>query len=192
MGRSIPRRALQLLVLPLFALVLWFPINTFVEAWPLGVVNWLFVALMIGVAAVVFPAVVVGSRGAFARPFVALSNDTLSIHDSCTLRSALRLQRTEIAEVRSLDPFDLPSDSMGWSYAEISPFPEPMTVELVFREQHRMVEARSGIFGNWLWLYTRRADARLPRVPEQGQLYDAVRLRTSANGTERLRTWLSE
>ncbi len=173
----------------MFALVLWFPINTAVESWPFGVVDWLFELLMVGVAVVVFPALVVGTRGAFARPRVVLTEDSITVHDSCTLRQPMQFHRTDIAQVRALAPAELPHDEMGWSHADISPFVEPMSVELVFTSQHRMMEARSGIFGNWLWLYTRRPDAPLPRVPEQGQLYDAVRLRASETCAAAIARW---
>ncbi|WP_331755286.1 hypothetical protein OG936_38710 (plasmid) [Streptomyces sp. NBC_00846] len=125
------------------------------------------------------PAQVETVRALLSRPRLTLETDALVIHDPVFLRKGARIARERIAEADRLDWKEAEvSFRIGYDTTELTPFREPLNVEVRLRGDHGFASARRLHRGTWIWHLPRRSD-RSPQFPVPGdalaQLPDAHR-----------------
>jgi hypothetical protein len=131
---------------------------------------------------VTVPVQVQAVRMLLSRPRVTLEADALVVHDPVLLRRDSRIGRDVVARAEGLrwkDPavwYDPEYD-----VTELSPFREPLNLQIVLSDDHIFASARRG-GGLWLWRMSRKTD-RAARFPEPGDRYRRLRLRVAGPDT---------
>ncbi|MFJ5720916.1 hypothetical protein [Streptomyces sp. NPDC093149] len=172
-------------VLAMFAVLPWglgLPLAALAIGWDavMGQPDVLGTSMAVAAGAASFatvPAQVQTVRALLSRPRLTLETDALVIHDPVFLREGARIARGRIAEVGRLDWKDAEiSFRIGHDTAELTPFREPLNVEVRLRGDHGFASARRLHHGTWIWRFARRWD-RSPRFPVQGDRYRRIRIR---------------
>ncbi|MFE7424911.1 hypothetical protein [Streptomyces sp. NPDC057545] len=123
------------------------------------------------------PAQVQTVRALLSRPRLTLETDALVIHDAVFLREGARIAREQIAEVDRLDWKDAEvSFRIDYDTIELTPFREPLNVEVRLRGDHGFASVRRLHHGTWIWRFARRWD-RSPQFPVPGDRYRRIRIR---------------
>ncbi|MFJ9681769.1 hypothetical protein ACIRP2_27485 [Streptomyces sp. NPDC101194] len=123
------------------------------------------------------PAQVQTARALLSRPRLTLETDALVIHDPLFLRESARIAREQIAEVRRLDWKDAEvSLHIDYDTTELTPFREPLNVEVRLRGAHGFASARRLHHGTWIWRLPHRWD-RSPQFPVPGDHCRRIRVR---------------
>ncbi|WPW26032.1 hypothetical protein P6B95_00055 [Streptomyces atratus] len=123
------------------------------------------------------PAQVQTVRALLSRPRLALETDALVIHDPVFLRKGARIARERIAEADRLDWKDAEvSFRIGYDTTELTPFREPLNMEVRLRGDHGFASARRLHHGTCIWRFARRWD-RSPQFPVPGDRYRRIRIR---------------
>ncbi|MFF9593657.1 hypothetical protein ACF1FX_31425 [Streptomyces sp. NPDC014646] len=123
------------------------------------------------------PAQVQTVRALLSRPRLALETDALVIHDAVFLREGARIAREQIAEVDRLDWKDAGvSFRIDYDTIELTPFREPLNVEVRLRGDHGFASVRRLHHGTWIWRFARRWD-RSPQFPVPGDRHRRIRIR---------------
>ncbi|MEU2978925.1 hypothetical protein ABZ678_18480 [Streptomyces hirsutus] len=123
------------------------------------------------------PAQVQTVRALLSRPRLTLETDALVIHDPVFLRKDARIARERIAEADRLNWKDAEvSFLIGYDTTELTPFREPLNVEVRLRGDHGFASARRLHHGTWIWRVARRGD-RAPQFPVTGDCYRRIRIR---------------
>ncbi|MFB7190134.1 hypothetical protein ACFC0C_31615 [Streptomyces sp. NPDC056178] len=123
------------------------------------------------------PAQVQTVRALLSRPRLTLEKGALVIHDPVFLRTGARIARERIAEVDRLDWKDAEvSFRIGYDTTELTPFREPLNVEVRLRGDHGFASVRKLHHGTWIWRFARRWD-RSPQFPVPGDRYRRIRIR---------------
>ncbi|WP_424860266.1 hypothetical protein [Streptomyces sp. MMS24-I29] len=123
------------------------------------------------------PAQVQTVRALLSRPRLILETDALVIHDAVFLREGARIAREQIAEVDRLDWKDAEvSFRIDYDTIELTPFREPLNVEVRLRGDHGFASVRRLHHGTWIWRFARRWD-RSPQFPVPGDRYRRIRIR---------------
>jgi hypothetical protein len=131
----------------------------------------------LSVAAV--PVQVQAVRMLLSRPRITLEADALVVHDPVLFRRDSRIGRDVVAEAERLRWKDLASSyEPEYDSAELSPFREPLNLEIVLSGDHIFTSARHRGGGLWLWRMPRRTD-RPARFPEPGDRYRRLRMRVA-------------
>ena len=113
----------------------------------------------------------------FARPRITLEPDALVVHDPVLFGEPARIPRELIAGAEPLDrPGAMIQHLPGYDVTELSPYREPLNVQMVLAGDHGFASARHRRGGSWIWFAARRWD-RSPRLPEPGHRYRRIRLR---------------
>jgi hypothetical protein len=189
-ARSYGWRLAQLCLWPAEFVIIFLPVNALENPTGKPLIDVIYQIVAWGVVVVTLPALVPSTRAALSRPRLALAPGELGLHDSCLFRGVVSIPADTVAEIRVVDwSSTLPSSGFGLSFAEITPFVEPMTVEIAFSRPRQLVEARAGLLGNWLWRVAIRANAKVPRVPDPFTQYESVRLRLSESSVASLMAW---
>ncbi|MGW2085596.1 hypothetical protein [Streptomyces sp. NPDC001880] len=116
-------------------------------------------------------------RALLSRPRLTLEADALVIHDPVFLRKGARIAREHIAGVERLNWKDAKVRVVvDFDTAELTPFREPLNVEVRLRRDHGFASARRLRHGTWIWRAARRSD-RPPQFPVPGDLYRRIRVR---------------
>ncbi|MFE4829230.1 hypothetical protein [Streptomyces sp. NPDC056672] len=123
------------------------------------------------------PAQVQTVRALLSGPRLTLETDALVIHDPVFLHEDARIARERIAEADRLDWKDAEvSFRVGYDTTELTPFREPLNVEVRLRGDHGFASARRLHHGTWIWRFARRWD-RSPRFPVPGDRCRRIRIR---------------
>jgi hypothetical protein len=138
----------------------------------------LTVAAVSGAASVAFvPSQARTVQALFARPRITLEPDALVVDDPVLLGEPARIRRELIAGAEPLDWTDVMIQHLAeYDVTELSPYREPLNVQIVLSGDHGFASARQRTSGTWIWLAARRWD-RSPRLPEPGHRYRRIRLR---------------
>lgn len=122
------------------------------------------------------PAQVQTVRALLSRPRLTLEADALVIHDAVFLRKGARIARERIVEVDRLDWKDAEvSCRVRYDTTELTPFREPLNVEVRLRGDHGFAPARRLHHGTWIWRCARWD--RSPQFPVPGNRYRRIRVR---------------
>jgi hypothetical protein len=125
------------------------------------------------------PVQVQAVRMLLSHPRVTLEPGALVVHDPVLLRRDARIPRGVVTGAERLNRKDVAvSHVVEYDTTELSPFREPLTIEIVLSEDHVFDEARHRGGGLWLWRLPRRTD-RPTRFPEPGDRYRRLRLRAA-------------
>ncbi|OKJ27987.1 hypothetical protein [Streptomyces sp. CB01580] len=115
------------------------------------------------------PAQVQTVRALLSRPRLTLETDALVIHDAVFLREGARIAREQIAEVDRLDWKDAEvSFRIDYDTIELTPFREPLNVEVRLHGDHGFASVRRLHHGTWIWRFARRWD-RSPQFTGAGR-----------------------
>jgi hypothetical protein len=125
------------------------------------------------------PVQVQAIRMLLSRPRITLEADALVVHDPVLFRQDSRIKRDVIAEAEELRSQDFAVwYSPEYDSTELSPFREPLNLQIVLWDDHIFTSARRRRGGLWLWRMPRRTD-RPARFPEAGDRYRRLRLRVA-------------
>ncbi|MCX4792081.1 MULTISPECIES: hypothetical protein [unclassified Streptomyces] len=172
-------------VFALFAVLPWglgLPLTALAFGWDAaaGQPDVLGTAMAVAAGAVSFatvPAQVQTVRALLSRPRLTLETDALVIHDPVFLRKGARIARERIAEADRLDWKEAEVRfHVDYDTTELTPFREPLNVEVRLRGDHGFASARRFHRGTWIWRLARRSD-RTPQFPVPGDRYRKIRVR---------------
>ena len=140
----------------------------------------LIVAAASGAASVATaPAQVQTVRALLSRPRITLETDGLIIHDPVCLPEAVRIPRELVAGAERLSrKVPAVQHVVEYDTTELSPYREPLNLELVLFQDHIVTSAGRRRRGTWIWLVARRHD-RSPRFPAPGDRYRRIRVRVA-------------
>ncbi|RAY14881.1 hypothetical protein DPM19_14330 [Actinomadura craniellae] len=150
--------------------------------------------VMAAVSAVALPVLVQTLRALAGRPRLRLEPGALVIRYPVLFRRPLRVAREDVQGAAPLDrSHSDPPGAVDYSLSEVTPFREPLNLEVRLHGSHLFEGARGKWTGNWIW-HCRRPWATRPQFPEPGLRYRRLRLRVRDPGrtAEQVGAWAAQ